>query len=67
MYTLSHTRKSESCYTAKHMELGLKDQTAPLTAARIAQTVARMTAERKAAGSIPGTGPILRVLKVTGK
>ena len=33
------------------------------TAAGIAQSVERLTAERKVAGSIPGAGPILRVLK----
>jgi len=31
------------------------------------QSVARSTAERKASGSIPRAGPILRVLKVTAK
>ena len=34
-----------------------------LTAAVLAQSVERVTAEREVAGSIPGTGPILRVLK----
>ena len=33
------------------------------TAAELAQSVERLTAEREVAGSIPGTGPILRVLK----
>ena len=63
---------------SKHMELGLKDLTAPLTAAGLAQSVERLTApltaaglaqsverltaERKAAGSIPRVGPMLRVL-----
>ena len=31
--------------------------------AGLAQSVERMTAEREVAGSIPGAGPILRVLK----
>ena len=31
--------------------------------AGLAQSVERMTAEREVAGSIPGTGPLLRVLK----
>ena len=35
----------------------------PLTAAGLAQSVERLTAEREVAGSIPGAGPILRVLK----
>ena len=34
-----------------------------ITAARLAQLVERLTAERKVAGLIPGTGPTLRVLK----
>ena len=34
-----------------------------LTAAGLAQSVERLTAEREAVGSIPGAGPILRVLK----
>ena len=34
-----------------------------LTAAGLAQSVERLTAEREVAGSIPGAGPILRVLK----
>ena len=32
-------------------------------AAVFAQSVKRVTAEREVAGSIPGAGPILRVLK----
>ena len=38
---------------------------AQVTAAALAQSVERLTAEREVAGSIPGTGPILRVLKIT--
>ena len=34
-----------------------------LTATGLAQAVERLTAEREVAGSIPGAGPILRVLK----
>ena len=34
-----------------------------LTTARLAQSVERLTAEREVAGSIPGAGPILGVLK----
>ena len=34
-----------------------------LTAARLAQSLERLTAEREVAGSIPGTGPTLRVLR----
>ena len=34
-----------------------------LTAAVLAQSVERVTAEREVAGSIPGAGSILRVLK----
>ena len=34
-----------------------------ITAAGVAQLVERLTAEREVAGLIPGTGPILRVLK----
>ena len=34
-----------------------------LTAAGLAQSVERLTAEREVTGSIPGAGPILRVLK----
>ena len=34
-----------------------------LTAAGLAQSVERVTAERKVAASIPAAGPILRVLK----
>ena len=33
------------------------------TVAGIAQSVERLTAEREVAGSIPGAGPLLRVLK----
>ena len=36
-----------------------------VTAAALAQSVERLTAEREVAGSIPGIGPILRVLKIT--
>ena len=34
-----------------------------LTAAGLAQSVERLTAEREVASSIPGAGPLLRVLK----
>ena len=34
-----------------------------VTAAGLSQSVERLIAEREVAGSIPGTGPILRVLK----
>ena len=34
-----------------------------MTAAGLAQLVERLTAERKVAGSIPGVGPSLMVLK----
>ena len=34
-----------------------------MTAAGLAQSVERLTAEREVAGSIPGAGPILWVLK----
>ena len=34
------------------------------TAAGLAQSVERLTAEREVVGSIPGVGPILRVLKL---
>ena len=34
-----------------------------LTAAGLAQSVERLTAEREVAGSIPGTGPTLKVLQ----
>ena len=34
-----------------------------LTVAGLAQSVERLTAERAVVGSIPGAGPILRVLK----
>ena len=37
------------------------------TATVLAQLVEHVTAKRKVAGSIPGTGPILRVLKQTEK
>ena len=33
------------------------------TVAGLAQSVERLTAEREVAGSIPGAGPLLRVLK----
>ena len=36
---------------------------AHLTVAGLAQSVERLTAERGVAGSIPGAGPLLRVLK----
>ena len=35
------------------------------SAAGLAQSAERSTAEREVAASIPGTGPILRVLKMT--
>ena len=38
-----------------------------ITAAGLAQSVERLTAEREVVGSIPGTGPTLRVLKMTEK
>ena len=34
-----------------------------LTVAGLAQSVERLTAEREVEGSIPGAGPLLRVLK----
>ena len=34
-----------------------------VTVAGIAQSVERLTVEREVAGSIPGAGPLLRVLK----
>ena len=34
-----------------------------LIAAELVQSVERLTAERVVAGSIPGAGPVLRVLK----
>ena len=34
-----------------------------VTAAGLSQSVERLIAEREVAGLIPGTGPILRVLK----
>ena len=37
------------------------------TAAVLAQSVERLTAEREVAGSIPGAGPILRVFKIAEK
>ena len=36
-------------------------------AAGLAQSVERLTAEREVVGSIPGAGPILRVLEITEK
>jgi len=36
----------------------------PFTTAVLAQSVERLTAERAVVGSIPGAGPILRVLKL---
>ena len=38
-----------------------------MTAAGLAQSVECLTAEREVGGSIPGAGPILRVLKITEK
>ena len=43
--------------------MGYIDKYLFLTAAGLAQLVKRLTAERQVTGSIPGTGPILRVLK----
>ena len=39
------------------------ESTKILTTVALAQSVERLTAERKVAGSIPGVGQILRVLK----
>ena len=36
-----------------------------ITAVGLAQSVERLTVEREFSGSFPGTGPILRVLKIT--
>ena len=38
-----------------------------ITAVGLAQSVERLTVEREFSGSFPGTGPILRVLKITEK
>ena len=38
-----------------------------ITAVGLAQSVERLTVEREFSGSFPGTGPILRVLKITQK
>ena len=40
-----------------------RDEVIYFTIARIAQSVERLTAEWEVAGSIPGAGAILRVLK----
>ena len=45
------------------LPLGLNTVKVHLIATGLAQSVERLTAEREVAGSIPGTGPILRVLK----
>ena len=38
-----------------------------ITAVGLAQSVEGLTVEREFSGSFPGTGPILRVLKITEK
>ena len=38
-----------------------------ITAVGLAQSVEGLTVEREFSGSFPGTGPILRVLKITDK
>ena len=38
-----------------------------ITAVGLAQSVERLTVEREFSGSFPGTGPILRVLKIAEK
>ena len=38
-----------------------------ITAVGLALSVERLTVEREFSGSFPGTGPILRVLKITEK
>ena len=38
-----------------------------ITAVGLAQSVEHLTVEREFSGSFPGTGPILRVLKITEK
>ena len=43
--------------------MGYTDMYMFLTAAALAPLIERLTAERQVTGSIPGTGPTLRVLK----
>ena len=51
------------CY-AKKLQWSLISADPWLTATTLAQSVEGFTAEREVVGSIPGVGPILRVLKL---
>ena len=58
---LSINRKCEESVTMDERRTFMK--VLGVTAAGLAQSVERLIAEREVAGSIPGAGPILRVLK----
>ena len=70
---IGHTQKNCFPMGKHHLPIGkIASVTAPIvflsivfrmTAAGLAQSVERLTVEREVAGSIPGAGPILRVLK----
>ena len=58
------TRSSNSVFTDIFFMTKLRKLIfLPTSAAGLAQSVERLTAERKVAGSIPTAGPSLRVLK----
>ena len=52
-----------SLHFTKYPSWDNRDEVIYFTMARIAQSVERLTAEWEVAGSIPGAGAILRVLK----
>ena len=59
------TKTTETTEMTVRIEMTLSPEASlPLsTVAGLAQSVERLTAEREVAGSIPGAGPLLRVLK----
>ena len=63
LLTIDEVEKSPASKDSQIRHVFRLTYTAGLTVAGLAQSVERLTAEREVAGSIPGAGPLLRVLK----
>ena len=61
--TRKHKVNESSIATMSHTNILRRSESRSLTAAGLVQSVERLTAEREVTSSIPGAGPLLRVLK----